>query len=276
MTSRRGSGRNSAWLNVLAALIGIAVLGGLWELLVRVFDVKEFILPPPSTIASEIAGNPRLYLDAAAVTGRHAYLGMLIALCAALLFGSLLATSRFLEQAAQPLLVLILVAPWVAYFAAIVAWLGPGDPPVLFLVSLVAVPGFVFATVSGLRSADADARELLASVHASPLEVLWRLRLPSALPGLLATARFVVGISLAAAYYGEGGNLSVKGLGSIGKRAAAAGNGPLLWSSVFVTVALGVLGLLVVTIVERVLLRWHVSQRRRPWTDAGPASGGGS
>ena len=127
----------------------------------------------------------------------------------------------------------------------------------LFLVSLVAVPGFVFATVSGLRLADADARELLASVHASPLEVLWRLRLPSALPGLLATARFVVGISLAAAYYGEGGNLSVKGLGSIGKRAeAAAGNGPLLWSSVFVTVALGVLGLLVVTVLERVLLRW--------------------
>ena len=35
--------------------------------------------------------------------------------------------------------------------------------------SLVAVPAFVFATVSGLRSADADARELLASVHASPL-----------------------------------------------------------------------------------------------------------
>ena len=238
--------------------------------------MQEFILPPPSTIVSEIADNPRLYLDAAGVTARHAYLGMLIALCAALLFGSLLATSRFLEQAAQPLLVLILVAPWVAYFASIVAWkLGPGDPPVLFLVSLVAVPGFVFATVSGLRSADADARELLASVHASPLEVLWRLRLPSALPGLLATARFVVGISLAAAYYGEGGNLSVKGLGSIGKRAAAAGNGPLLWSSVFVTVALGVLGLLVAyVLVERRSLRWHVSQRRRPpWSDVVPPSG---
>ena len=119
------------------------------------------------------------------VTARHAYLGMLIALvvrpCS---FGSLLATSRFLEQAAQPLLVLILVAPWVAYFTSIVAWLGRGDPPVLFLVSLVAMPAFVFATVSGLRSADADARELLASVHASPLEVLWRLRLPSALPGV--------------------------------------------------------------------------------------------
>ncbi len=269
--ARRGT-RPSGWLNLLAALVGIAVVGGLWELLVRVFDVKEFILPPPSTIVSEIRAHPGFYFDASMVTARHAYLGMLIALVVALLVGSLLATSRFLEQAAQPLLVLILVAPWVAYFTPIVTWLGGGDPPVLFLVSLVAMPAFVFATVSGLRSADADARELLASVHASPLEVLWRLRLPSALPGLLSTARFVVGISLAAAYYGEGGNLTVEGLGSIGRRAAAASNGPLLWSSVFATVALGVLGLLVVSLAERVLLRWHVSQRRRPWTDASIAA----
>ena len=157
------------------------------------FDVQEFILPPPSTIASEIADNPRFYLDAAAVTARHAYLGMLIALVRPCV-GSLLATSRFLEQAAQPLLVLILVAPWVAYFASIVAWLGPGDPPVLFLVSLVAVPGFVFATVSGLRSADPAPASCSHRCTPARCEVLWRLRLPSALPGFSPTARFVVGI----------------------------------------------------------------------------------
>ena len=51
-------------------------------------------------------------------------LGIVIALAVALVVGATLAASRFVEQAAQPVLVLILVAPWVAYFTSIVLWLG--------------------------------------------------------------------------------------------------------------------------------------------------------
>ena len=172
----------------------------------------------------------------------------------------MLATSRFLEQAAQPVLVGILVAPWVAYFTSIVVWLGPGDEPVIFLVAFVTTPAFVFATVSGMRSADPAARELLASVDAGRWEVLWRLRLPSALPSIFAAARYNVGLALAAAYYGEGGNLSTAGLGAAGRRAASQ-NPDVLWATILATVGLGVLFLGVISVIERVALRWHVSQR---------------
>ena len=94
------------------------------------------------------------------------------------------------------------------------------------------MPAFVFATVAGLRSADPAARELLASVDASRLEVLWRLRLPSALPSILAAARYAVGLALAAAYYGEGGNLSNAGLGAARPAGGHAQNGPVLWATV--------------------------------------------
>ena len=133
----------------------------------------------------------------------------------------------------------------------------------IFLVAFVTTPAFVFAAVAGLRSADPAALELLASVDASRLEVLWRLRLPSALPTILAAARYNVGLALAAAYYGEGGNVTNAGLGAIGRRAANSQNAPVLWATVLATVLLGVavprhhLGL------ERSPLRWHVSQRDR-------------
>ena len=91
----------------------------------------------------------------------------------------------------------------------------------LFLVTLVAVPAFTFAAVTGLRSSDPAARELLASVNASRPEVLWRLRLPSALPVLLATSRYVIGLALAAAYYGEGGNLTSVAEGGSARSGAA-------------------------------------------------------
>ena len=83
-------------------------------------------------------------------------------------------------------------------------------------------------------------------MNASRLEVLWRLRLPSALPVLLATSRYVIGLALAAAYYGEGGNLTSVGeggLGTIGRSAASQSQGRPLWATVFATVLLGVVGL---------------------------------
>ena len=84
---------------------------------------------------------------------------------------------------------------------------------------------------------------------------------------LLATSRYVIGLALAAAYYGEGGNLTSVGeggLGTIGRSAASQSQGRPLWATVFATVLLGVVGLGLVSLVERVLLRWHVSQRRSP------------
>lgn len=247
---------------IAAPLVGLVAFVGLWELAVRAFDIRPFILLAPSRIVEELADRPRFYFDETIVTGRHAGLGMLIGLAAAVTVGAVLAASRLAEQAAQPVLVLILVAPWVAYFTSIVVWLGRGDPPVYFLVAFVTFPAFVFATVVGLRSADPAARELLASVDASAGEVLWRLRLPSALPTILGTARFSVGLALAAAFYGEGGNLAGSGLGAAGRRAAGVQNGPILWATVAGTAMLGVAGLLIITAVERVALRWHVSQRR--------------
>jgi NitT/TauT family transport system permease protein len=246
-----------------AGLTGVLVFGLLWELFVRVFDVEPFILMPPSKIVAELFERPSFYLEAAAVTARQATIGLLIALAIAIVLGAGLAASRFAEQATQPVLVLILVAPWVAYFTSVVVWLGAGDPPVIFLVAFVTMPAFVFATVAGLRSADPAARELLASVDAGWWEVLWRLRLPSALPAVLAAARYSLGLALAAAYYGEGGNLTTSGLGAAGRRAINVQNAPVLWATVIATVLLGVAGLAIISVIERTLLRWHVSQRRR-------------
>ena len=247
---------------VFAGLVGVVVFGALWELYVRLFDVQRFILLAPSTIVRELADRPRFYIDAAMVTAWHSVAGIAISLVVAILIGAALASSRFLEQAAQPVLIGVLVAPWIAYFSSIVLWLGSGDLPVIFLVAFVTIPAFVFATVAGMRSADPAARELLASVDASRPEVLWRLRLPSALPTILAAARFNLGLALAAAYYGEGGNLSNEGLGAAGRRALGQ-NADALWATILTMVALGAILLGLLSVVERLALRWHVSQRTR-------------
>ena len=178
--------RNST---VLWATVGAIVLGVFWEAFVRLRDVREFVLLPPSQVVSTFLETPGYYLENIWVTGQRLAVGLVISLVIAVTLGALLAAFRPLEQASQPLLVLILVTPWVAYISSIVLWVGRGTPSILFLVVFVTVPAFVYATVGGMRGADPAARELFASVDASRWEVLWRLRLPSAMPSLPAAAR---------------------------------------------------------------------------------------
>jgi NitT/TauT family transport system permease protein len=246
---------------VIAPFVGLVAFLVAWEALVRITDTKPFVLRSPSKILAELGDSPGSYFSAALVTGTEAALGLLLALAIALVVGAVLSSSRFLEEAAQPVLTLILVTPWVAYISSVVLWLGRGTRPILFVTTLVCIPAFVFATVTGLRSADPLARELLHSVDASRIEIVWRLRLPSALPAIFAAAKFNAGLALAAAYFTEGGALVNRGLGAIGRKAASFNEGDPLWAAIFCTAVLGMIGLGLIGLLERLLLSWHSSQR---------------
>lgn len=244
------------------ALVGLVAFTILWELWVRLFDVRPAVTIEPSRIVGELADNPAFWFEQAWKTAWHTTLGVLIGLVVALAFGAVLASVRQLEWAAQPVLVLIMVTPWVAYITSVVAFVGVGSPSIVFLVSFVTFPPLVFAAVQGLRSADVAAREVLASVDAGRAEVFWRLRLPSAMPAVFTGLRFATGLGLAAAFFAESSaSANDIGLGEVGRRAAAGSRYSILWGSIVSAAVLGVLFLVVVAGLERRVLRWHASQR---------------
>lgn len=246
---------------LVAPIVGLVTFGLVWEFAVRVFDIRRFVLLAPSAILAELADAPGYYWSNAVVTGWHMVVGLSISLLLAVGVGSLMASSRFIEEATQPMLVLVLVTPWVAYITSVVLWLGGGEPTVLFMVAFTTFPVFTFGVVGGMKSADPAAHELLASVDARPCEVFWRLRLPTALPSIFTTARFAMGLGLAAAYFSEGSAFVTEGLGYIGQRAAAFNNAEALWATIVSSALLGIAGLVLITVLERLLLRWHSSQR---------------
>jgi NitT/TauT family transport system permease protein len=249
------------WRRAIAPVIGIVVFLGSWELFVQVRDVRPFILRAPSDIVRYLNRFPRDFLDGSRTTALHALTGFTLALLIGSVVGAALAAWPFVERAAQPILVLIVVTPFAGYIGSVVVWLGAGDPPVQFITTLVCFPPFVFGAVAGMRSTDPASRELFASVAASPVEVFWRLRLPSALPSLFTTARLTVGLALIAAYLVEGQNFASEGLGAIGARAARQSQADAQWATVFCMAMIGTVWLIVIGALERVVLRWHASQR---------------
>src|SRR5262245_57459957 len=112
---------------IIAPIIGIAIFFGAWELFVRVGDLKTFELRAPSQILdflfTESVGFGRATLE----TGFDAFRAILLAAIIGFLFGALMATSRWVEDASLPVLILIQVTPWVAYSASVVQWLHGGQ-----------------------------------------------------------------------------------------------------------------------------------------------------
>jgi NitT/TauT family transport system permease protein len=243
----------------IAPVVGLVLFFSVWEALVRIFDIQSFVLERPSRIVQYLAKFPDDYFKAALTTLQHAALGFAIAVVVALGVGAAMAASRFVEYATQPILTLIAVTPFAAYIASVKIGLGSFSArPVVVIVALVSLPAFAFATVDGMRGADPSSRELFASVDATRWEVLWHLRLPSALPSLFTAAKYNTGLALVVAYLAEGG---AGGLGKIGARAVAGNQGDRLWAAILSMAILGTISLVLLNVLQRAVMGWHVSQR---------------
>lgn len=242
------------------ALVGLALFFGLWELFVRVTDTPTFLLPAPSEIVADMADDPGFYVHNGWVTIKEAALGFAVALGAALVIGTFMAHSRAVEQAVRPVAVLIQVTPIIAYAPAIVIWLKGGTDSILLITALVCFTPFLFNAVTGLRSVDPASLDLLRSVDASRWEIFWKLRLPHSLPYLFSAAKIAVGLALIGAVLGEFFALVDSGLGVAIKKAQAYNESLQLWGSIYALALIGSLGVALVDVLERSVLRWHSSQ----------------
>jgi NitT/TauT family transport system permease protein len=246
---------------LVAPVVGVVGFLASWQVLVHLFGVHKYLLPQPSDVIRHIASDPGFYVRHARTTLWEAALGFLLAFVVALAVATVMAHSRFIDRALQPLAVLIQVTPIIAYAPAIVVWRGFGLEPILIVTSLVCFVPFLLNGVSGLRSVDPNLLELAQSVHATRREIFFRLRLPSALPFLFSAARIAVGLALIGAVLGEFFAGVTGGLGYAVKVAQAHVLPLQLWGSIFVLGFLGSVSTLAIGTVERVVLRWHGSQR---------------
>jgi NitT/TauT family transport system permease protein len=247
-------------LSIVAPLIGLVLFFLAWQLVVIIFGVKEFELPRPTAIFRHIFSDLGFYERNARTTLWEATLGFLIALVLALTAATVMAHSRFIEQAALPLVVLAQVTPIIAYVPAVIIWVGYGLEPILVITSFVCFVPFVLNAVTGLRAVDPAALELMRSVKASKREEFFVLRVPHALPYLFSAARIAVGLALTGAVLGE---FFAAGNGGLGYAIKVAQNHSLvlqLWGSTFVLGFLGAIAVLGLSGLERVVLRWHHSQ----------------
>ncbi|MCZ8261948.1 MAG: ABC transporter permease [Beijerinckiaceae bacterium] len=232
----------------------------IWEILVRVTKVPNFILPTPSAIFLEILSDPLWYVNHSAYTVGACLLGFALALVIGIAAAIGIVYSRTLENTLYTLLVSLNSIPKIALAPLFIIWMGTGLSSKVAISMLIALFAIVIDTVLGLRSVDPDVIGMSRSMKASPLQVLWKIRFPTALPYMFAGMKVAISLALVGAIAGEFVASQV-GLGYV----IMTGQGMFQTTRVFAAIVLlGVIGTILfyaINLIERFVIPWHVSQR---------------
>lgn len=242
------SGSRNPVLRILLLFVSL----GIWEAAVRFFDVPAFILPAPSrAIMALYRGTMSgVYLDNFWITLLETLLGFALGSALAFVFGTAVAVSRAFEYFLYPFIVMFQSMPKVALAPLIIVWFGLGLTSKVVSAALIAFFPLLVNTIVGLRSVDEDRINLMRSLAATESQIFWMLRLPSALPFIMAGLEVAMIFSLIGAIVAE----------FVG---AEAGLGMLIQSMNFSMDVAGQFAVLFILAVMGLALNWVIILIRR-------------
>lgn len=253
------------WLMPLA--IAAAALGA-WEWAIDHYQVPKYIMPAPSQIAATLVEDWPSLAASWWVTLQITVMGLAVAVIGGVALAILFSQWRWLELSLFPYAVILQVTPMVAIAPLLIIWLDPNIKLALLVMAwIVAFFPVLSNTVLGLRSADHNLLNLFQLYGASHWQVLWHLKLPTALPYFLGGLRIAGGLALIGAVVAEfaaGTGGAETGLAFRILESGYRLNIARMFAALILISLTGVLIFLAFTALSHLLLRkWHESAAQR-------------
>jgi len=189
---------------VLRWCVSFAIAIALWEFCARVLVANNLFLTPLSAI-----GVRAVELWSTGELQNHIYVsfiefsgGFVLAVAVGILLGVVLAEFPLVRGLVDPWVSMLYATPIIALGPLFILWLGIGVISKSAIVFLVAVFPILINTVSGLTTTDKVFIEVAESFGASAGQIYIKVRMPAALPFIIAglrlgVARALVGVVVA-------------------------------------------------------------------------------
>ncbi|KAB2656598.1 ABC transporter permease [Brucella tritici] len=259
--------RRERTLRIVMPTLAIIIALGIWEGLVRYYQVPHYLIPAPSLIAETLIKDGPSLMDSMWFTIKLTLISLACAIIGGVLLGMIFALSRPIEMAFFPFAVILQVTPVIAIAPLILIYVRDTFSALLICAWIVAFFPILSNTVIGLRSADHNLRDLFKLYRASPWQRLRYLLAPSALPYFMAALKIAGGLSLIGAVVAEfvaGTAGQSTGLASRILESSFRNEIPRMFAALFLVSLLGIVIFLVTSWLSRLVLgRWHESEIRR-------------
>jgi putative hydroxymethylpyrimidine transport system permease protein len=238
-----------------------------WWALTRLTAVPPYMLPGPSAVASALWTQRVLLFRGALTTGGEVAAGLLIGVLSGGLFGLLVVLSPVLRRWLMPLLLISQAMPVFALAPLLVLWFGFGMASKIVMAVLVIFFPVTAALADGLRRTEQGLVDLAVTMNASPMAILWHVRLPAALPSFGSGLRIAAVVAPIGAIIGEWVGASA-GLGYVMLNANARMETDVMFAALFILSAMTILLWVGVDLLLTRLLAWAPDTSALSWPDA--------
>jgi NitT/TauT family transport system permease protein len=235
----------------------IIVVMALWELAVRLLNVRPITMPPPSAVLLELAREWAWYVDHAYYTLLTTLGGFALSVIVGVGVAMLLVGSRTFEESVYPVIVGLNSVPKVAVAPLFVIWMGTGYEPKIAMAFLIGVFAVLVDAAHGLRSVPQDVMDLGRVLKGSSLDFFMKVRLPCALPSILTGMKVAIALSLVGAIVGEF-VASQRGLGYVILSAQGTFDTTRVFAAVLLLAVLGLVLYGALAWAERKATPWRV------------------
>jgi NitT/TauT family transport system permease protein len=223
--------------------------------------IPTYLFPAPSQVFNALNEGSAEFLAAFLETLLASVVGLFLSFLCGLGIAIALSLSITARKIFYPYAVFFQTVPIIAIAPLLVIWFGYGQSTVIASAFIVSIFPIIANTVNGFLSTDPTLLQLFQVVRATRLQSLLRLRVPFALPQILAGIKISSGLAVIGAIVGE--FISGSGLGGLVDAARNQQRIDRVFAAVLCAAALGVLFFASISVLNHLLLgRWHASERK--------------
>lgn len=249
------------WLNpVIPPVLVLVIVILAWQGCVVLFDLEPLIVPGPGRVFSAAQSTAQQLAESTWLTAQAAGCGLGLSVTIGTLVAFAFSQSKFLRRGCYPYAIFLQTVPIVAVAPLVIVMFGRGFHSVVIVSFIVSVFPIITNGTTGLLATDPNLVDLFRLHRASWIHTLFKLRLPSAVPYLLAGIRVSAGIAVIGAIVGEFfvGYSSGHGLGYLIRMKSDNLKTDELFAAVIASTLLGVAVFAVINIVGAFILRrWY-------------------
>jgi NitT/TauT family transport system permease protein len=265
-------------VTVATTALVLAVLVGGWELYRWIwisagwtwpFVVDDTSMPHVHTIVQALFRQPTSgvgdllivqLFHAALFTAKEAAVGFVLGASFGFALGVFMSQWKILQRGLLPYVVASQTVPILAVAPIVVVYLGSLHVAAWFSVSVIAAYLTFFPvainTLRGLLSTDRRAVELMRAIAASRWKILWKLRVPAALPYIFSALKVSATACVVGAIIGEAPSSIQEGLGGyiVNFNQYYTLSPQNLWATNVIAAALGIAFFLVIVLAEKLVV----------------------
>jgi NitT/TauT family transport system permease protein len=164
----------------------------LWQLVVTVFNIADYIFPSPWQIALQFGEFKGALFEAAWKTFWVTMLGFAISIVVGVLLGFLIGSSRLAYTAIYPLMIGFNAVPKAAVVPILVVWFGIGLGPGILTAFLISFFPITVNIATGLATLEPELEDVLRVLGAKRWDVLMKVGLPRSMPYFYASLKIAI------------------------------------------------------------------------------------